>query len=133
MAGGVAQAEEPFKVSVSLSMDQAKQIDDIQKKYRKPFAAKRQELNKELRALRRAKLANDSAALARQEKVTAKLRDELRAIRAKENDELRAALTPEQRAAFEQVIERQQETYGGSDNERETFPIVFSKSRITRD
>ena len=129
MAGGAAQADEPFRVSVSLTMDQAKQINDIQKKYRKPFAAKRQELNKELRALRRAQLANDSAALARQEKITAKLRDELRAIRAKENAELRAVLTPEQRPAFDDVLERQKATYGGTDDERELFPVVFSKPR----
>ena len=129
MAGGAAQAEEPFRVFVSLTMDQTKQIKDIQKKYRKPFAAKRQELNKELRALRRAKIASDSAALARQEKITARLRDELRAIRAKENAELRAVLTPEQRPAFDEVVERQKATYGGTDDERETFPIVFAKPR----
>lgn len=104
LAGGVAQADPTLKSKLSLSMEQAKQVDEIQKKYRKVFAAKRTEYNNEMRALRRAKLANDSAGLARQEKITAKLYDELRTIRKKENDEIRAVLTPEQREKFEQVL-----------------------------
>lgn len=119
LAGGVAHADESLRTSLSLSMDQAKQVDDIQKKYRKPFAAKRQELNKEMRVLRRARIANDSAGVARQEKITAKLREELRAIRAKENDEIRAVLTPEQRVKFEQVLAQRKEMIGSSRDERE--------------
>jgi len=119
LAGGAAQADESLKSSLSLNMDQARQVDTIQAKYRKQFAAKRQELNKEMRALRRAKLANDSSAVARQEKITAKLRDELRAIRARENDEIRAVLTPEQRVAFEDVLKKRKEMVGSSRDERE--------------
>jgi len=104
LAGGVAQADPTLKAKLSLTMEQAKQVDDIQKKYRKPFAAKRQEYNKEMRALRRANIANDSAGVARQEKITAKLRAELVAMRKKENDEIRAVLTPAQREKFEQLF-----------------------------
>jgi len=104
LAGGVAQADPTLKAKLSLTMEQAKQVDDIQKKYRKPFAAKRQEYNKEMRALRRANIANDSAGVARQEKITAKLRAELVAMRKKENDEIRAVLTPAQREKFEQLL-----------------------------
>jgi Spy/CpxP family protein refolding chaperone len=119
LGSGVAQADPTLKSKLSLSMEQAKQVDDIQKKYRKPFAAKRQELNKEMRVLRRANIANDSAAVARQEKITAKLRDELRAIRQKENDEIRAMLTAEQRVKFEQVLAQRKEMIGSSRDERE--------------
>jgi len=104
LAGGVAHADPTLKSKLSLSMEQAKQVDDIQKKYRKPFAAKRQEFNKEMRVLRRAKIANDSAGVARQEKITTKLREELRVMRKQENDEIRAVLTPAQREKFEQLL-----------------------------
>ena len=119
LAGGVAQADAPLKTALSLSTDQAKQVGDIQKKYRKQFASKRQELNREMRALRRAKIANDSAAIARQEQKTARLRDELRAIRQKENDEIRTVLTPAQREKFEQVLAQRKEMIGSSRDERE--------------
>jgi hypothetical protein len=46
LGSGVGHADPTLKSKLSLSMDQAKQVDDIQKKYRKPFAAKRQEFNK---------------------------------------------------------------------------------------
>lgn len=104
LAGGMAQADPTLKAKLSLSTEQAKQVDDIQKKHRKLFAAKRTKYNTEMRALRRATLANDSAGVARQEKITAKLYDELRTIRKNENDEIRAVLTAEQLEKFEQVL-----------------------------
>lgn len=104
LAGGAAQADPTLKAKLSLSMEQAKQVDDIQKKHRKLFAAKRTEYNKQMRALRRANIASDSAGVTRQEKITADLREELRVLRKQENDEIRAVLTPEQREKFEQVL-----------------------------
>jgi len=104
LGSGVAHADPTLKAKLSLSMEQAKQVDDIQKKYRKPFAAKRTAYMKEMRALRRANIANDSAGVARQEKITAKLREDLRVMRKQENDEIRAVLTPAQREKFEQLL-----------------------------
>jgi len=104
LGSGVAHADPTLKARLSLSMEQAKQVDDIQKKYRKPFAAKRTAYMKEMRALRRANIANDSAGVARQEKITAKLREDLRVMRKQENDEIRAVLTPAQREKFEQLL-----------------------------
>lgn len=104
LAGGAAQADPTLKAKLSLSMEQAKQVDDIQKKHRKLFAAKRTEYNKQMRALRRANIASDSAGVTRQEKITADLREELRVLRKQENDGIRAVLTPEQREKFEQVL-----------------------------
>ena len=119
LSGGQANADASYKSSLGLSMDQAKQVDSIQAKYRQPFAAKRQELNKEMRVLRRAKIANDSAGLAKQEQITDKLRNELRAIRAKQNDEIRTVLTPEQRVKFEKVLQQEKDMVGSSRDERE--------------
>lgn len=117
--GGPAHADASLKSSLGLSMDQARQVDEIQKKYRRPFNAKRQELNKEMRALRRARIANDSGELARLERVTDKLREELRQIRLKENEEIRAVLNAEQREKFEKVLQQRKDAIGSSRDERE--------------
>ncbi len=114
LSGGAALADAPLKSSLGLSMDQAKQVDLIDMKYRKPFAAKRQEFNKEMRVLRRAKIANDSAGLAKQEQITDKLHNELREIRMKRDDEIRTVLTPEQRVKFEKVLQQEKEMVGSS-------------------
>lgn len=119
LSGGQAQADASYKSSLGLSMDQARQVESIQKKHRQPFAAKRQDLNKEMRALRRARIANDSAALAKQEQITDKLRNELRQIRLKQDDEIRAVLTPEQRVKFEKVLQQEKDAIGSSRDERE--------------
>jgi Spy/CpxP family protein refolding chaperone len=119
LSSGVAHADPTLKAKLSLSMEQAKQVDDIQKKYRKPFAAKRTEYMKEMRALRRANIANDSAGVARQEKITAKLREELRVMRKNENDEIRAVLTPEQREKFEQLLAERRGMHGNDSDDLE--------------
>lgn len=119
LAGGVAQADPTLKAKLSLSTEQAKQVDGIQKKYRKLFAAKRTQYNNEMRALRRARSANDSAGIARQEKITAKLYEELRAIRKKQNDEIRAVLTPEQREKFDQMLADNRGMHKNSDDDLE--------------
>ena len=107
---GPAAAETPLKTSLGLSMDQAKVVTDIQAKYRKPFAAKRTKLNTEMRAMRRAKTANDSALLAKQEAVTEQMADELYQIRQSENAEIRAVLNQPQLALFEQVLQARSES-----------------------
>jgi hypothetical protein len=66
-------ADAPLKSKLGLNTEQAKQVQEIQKKYRRKFSAKRQELHRERRKLRRARLENDSNAMAQQEKIIAKL------------------------------------------------------------
>lgn len=112
-------ADAPLKQSLGLSMDQAKIVYDIQKKYRRPFAAKRGELHREERKARRARKANDSATLAQQEVITAKLRQQLGQIRHKENDEIRRVLTPSQRDKFEGVLQQRQAMVGSSRDVKE--------------
>jgi hypothetical protein len=67
---GASRSDAPVKAVVE--HDQAKQVDDIQKKYRKPFAAKRQEFNRKC-ARRRAKTPTTAPA-SRARKITTKLR-----------------------------------------------------------
>ncbi len=61
-------ADQPLQSALNLDIEQARQVDAIQAKYRQPFAAKRQERNQELRKLRRARIANDSKQMAEQER-----------------------------------------------------------------
>ncbi|MEZ5585238.1 MAG: hypothetical protein R3F37_23035 [Candidatus Competibacteraceae bacterium] len=72
-------------------------IAHIPKEWRK-FSSKRQELNRELRKLRRARIASDGPAMAQQERITA-LERELQQIRYSESEKIRAVLTL-QRNAF---------------------------------
>ena len=112
---GAAVAEAPLKSSLGLSMDQAKQVTDIEAKYRKPFSAKRTALNTEMRAMRRAKIANDSALLAQQEAISEKMADELYEIRRARNAEISAVLNPQQLAAFEQILQKNLEIASARD------------------
>jgi Spy/CpxP family protein refolding chaperone len=107
---GTAMADQPLKSALGLSMDQAKQVSDIEAKYRKPFAAKRTALNTEMRAMRRAKIANDSGLLAEKEAISEKMADELYQIRVARNAEIMAVLNPQQVALFEQVLQERLES-----------------------
>ncbi len=112
-------ADQPLKSALDLSMDQARQVTEIQAVYRKQFAAKRQERNTELRKLRRARLANDSAQTAALEKVTESLLNDLRGIRAAEDAAIEKLLTPEQRRKFEAYRKLRKEMVGSSRDDRE--------------
>jgi Spy/CpxP family protein refolding chaperone len=111
---GVAWADASLKSALGLSIEQARQVDAIQAAHRPKFAAKRQEQNKELRALRRARIANDSHEIARLEKVTAELHEELKQIQLHEDGEIRKLLTPEQSRKFDGYRKLRQEMVGSS-------------------
>lgn len=113
---GTAAAEQTLKSALDLSMDQAKQVTDIEAKYRKPFAAKRTALNTEMRAMRRAKVANDSALLAEKEALTAQMADELYAIRQAQNAEIKTVLNPQQLVLFEQELVKLHESSSTRDD-----------------
>ena len=114
LLAGTASADAPLKSSLGLDTDQAREIAAIQKSYRRSFSAKRGELNRENRKLRRARIDNDSALIAEQEAVVAGLEAELRAIREAENAEIRKFLTPEQNLRFDEVIEKRRAMVGSS-------------------
>ena len=114
LMAGSAYADAPLKSSLDLDTEQARQVQEIQKSYRRTFGAKRQEMNRESRKLRRARNANDSALIAQQETIVAGLQEELRAIRSAENEEIRKLLTPEQNKKFDQVIEQRRAMVGSS-------------------
>ena len=115
---GVSYADAPLKSSLDLSTEQARQVDQIQKKYRQLFAAKRGEFNRESRKLRRARIANDSIEIAQQTRITEALEAELRQIKLSENDQIRQLLTPEQKIKFAAVIERRRDMVGSSRDAR---------------
>jgi len=107
-------ADQPLKSALSLDIEQARQVDAIQAKYRQPFAAKRQDRNQELRKLRRARIANDSKQIAEQEQITNRLHEELRQIRVSEDDEIRRVLRPAQLQKFEEYRKLRKEMVGSS-------------------
>lgn len=111
---GSAWSDAPLKSKLDLDTDQARQVQTIQKKYRKSFRSKRQVLHRENRKLRRARSDNDSQAIAALEPVVSQLQGELESIRQSENDEIRTVLTPEQNAKFDQVLQQRRVTVGSS-------------------
>lgn len=109
-----AYADAPLKSTLGLDIDQAAKVDVIQKEARDAVRPVRETLNREERALRRAKIANDAAAIARQETLIAPLREQLAAIFAKESEEIRALLTPEQQTRYEEYLKVREEMVGSS-------------------
>ena len=111
---GNGLADAPLKTALGLDVEQARQVDEIQSDYRRQYAAKRGEHNREARALRRARIANDSEQIAAQEEVVAKLKAELREIKASEDAAIRKVLTPEQNEKFDAYIEKRNAMVGSS-------------------
>lgn len=109
-----AFADAPLKSALGLDMDQAKVVGDIQAKYRKSKRSVRGDLNREARKLRRARLANDSAAVAKQEPIVADLEEQMRQQILGEDDEIRKVLTPEQLEKFEVYIQERNDMVGSS-------------------
>lgn len=114
LATNAVFADAPLKSTLGLDVDQAAKVDVIQKNARDAVRPVREALNREERALRRAKIANDAAGIARQESLIAPLREELAAIFAKEADAIRALLTPEQKVRFEEYLKVRDEMVGSS-------------------
>jgi len=111
---GTALADAKLKGTLGLSIEQARQVEEIQAQHRPKFAAKRQERNRELRVLRRARIANDSAQIAKQETMTAKLHEELKQIQMHEDAEIRRVLTPEQSRKFDGYLKLRKDMAGSS-------------------
>ncbi|MDX2269552.1 MAG: Spy/CpxP family protein refolding chaperone [Bryobacter sp.] len=112
-------ADQPLKSALGLTMDQARAVDEIQRQYQRPFAAKRQQYNTQMRALRRARIANDSAAVIREEKLARQLHQEMRGIQAQEDEAIRKLLTPEQDQKFAAYLKLRREMVGSSRDDKE--------------
>lgn len=112
-----AGADAPLKSALGLSMDQAHAVTAIERAHRPAYVAKRSQYTREARALRRANIQNDSAAVARQEPVVAALAAELKQLRDAQDDAIRALLDPQQQRAFEDYIIQRREMVGASRDE----------------
>ncbi len=112
-------ADQPLQSALNLDIEQARQVDAIQAKYRQPFAAKRQERNQELRKLRRARIANDSKQMAEQERIANRLHEELKQIRVNEDEEIRRVLRPAQLQKFEEYRKLRKEMIGSSRDDKD--------------
>lgn len=122
LMGQAALADAPLKTRLGLDMDQAKTVDKIQARYREAFRAKRGPYHREQRVLRRAKSANDAAAVAKQEAIVAGMKAELRDIILSTDDEIRAVLDPEQLKKFEDYIVERNAMVGSSRDVRVLDP-----------
>jgi Spy/CpxP family protein refolding chaperone len=119
---GDGLADAPLKTTLGLDIEQARQVDEIQSAHRRQYAAKRGEHNREARALRRARTANDSEQIAIQEEKVAQLKVELREIKASEDAAIQKLLTPEQSEKFAAYIEKRNAMVGSSRRMSE-FPL----------
>ncbi len=115
---GAAIADAPLQSRLELSMDQARKVNEIQAASRRSFASRRQDFNRESRAQRRARIANDSNEVTRLDGVIEALREELRQIQQNEDDSIRAVLDARQQLAFDDYIAERRQMQGSSRDER---------------
>lgn len=118
VSSGITLADAPLQSRLELSMDQARRVNEIQAASRRSFASKRQEFNRESRAQRRARIANDSNEVARLDGVIEALREELRQIQRNEDDNIRKLLDARQQLAFDDYIAERRQMQGSSRDER---------------
>ena len=109
-----AAADAPLKSVLGLDTDQAAVVSEIEAKYRSEMRGVRQDRNREARKLRRARTANDSELIAKQEAIVQELEASMRRIILGQDDEIRKVLTPEQLEKFEAHIEKRDAMVGSS-------------------
>ncbi len=114
-----ALADAPLKTALDLDIDQAAQVDTIQKNSRDAVRPVRGELKREERALRRAKTGNDAEAIAKQEKAIEPLHRKLAEIFESEAEEIRALLSPEQKIKYKKHLKERDEMVGSSRDVKE--------------
>ncbi len=115
---GYSHADAPLKTKLDLDVEQARQVAEVEKSYRRDFRAKRGDFNRESRKLRRARSANDSKAIAEQEAATAQLREEMIDIRRTTDEAIRRLLNADQNQKFDAYIEQRQAMVGSSRDSR---------------
>jgi hypothetical protein len=114
-----AYADAPLKSALALSIEQAAQVAKIEEQARSAIRPVRSELHREERALRRAKLANDSQAISRQEALIEPLRRKFAAIHESETRQIRALLTPEQNTKYDAYLRTRDQMAGSSRDVKE--------------
>ncbi len=112
---GYGHADAPITSKIDgLTAEQRKQIKDIQKEARDAMRKPRGDLHREQRALRRAKTANDSAAIAEQERKIPPLQAEMKRVHDEEEKKIRLVLAPEQIRQYEQWLAERDSMVGNS-------------------
>lgn len=119
LSSTTALADAPLKSALGLSMDQAKAATEIHTKRFPAFQKKRGEYTDQMRKLRRARFANDSAAVEREDAIARRLHGEMMALMHEQDDEVRKLLTPEQSEKFDAYLKQRREMVGGSRDDRE--------------
>jgi len=114
-----ALADAPLKEALGLSMDQAKAAGEIHNRRFPEYQKKRGEYNSQMRKLRRARIANDSAAVAREDAVARQLHGEMMALKHAEDAEVRKLLNPEQSKKFDAYLKQRSEMVGSSRDDKE--------------
>lgn len=115
----MALADAPLKSALGLSMDQAKAATEIHTKRFPAYQKKRGEYTDQMRKLRRARIANDSAAVDREDAVARRLHGEMMALMHEEDKEIRTLLTPEQSERFDAYLKQRREMVGASRDDKE--------------
>jgi hypothetical protein len=114
-----ALADAPLKSALGLSMDQAKAATEIHQKRFPEYQKKRSEYSRQMGKLRRARFANDSAGVEREDAIARRLHGEMMALMHAEDDEIRTLLTPEQSVKFDAYLKQRREMVGASRDDRE--------------
>ncbi|ANM29817.1 hypothetical protein ABI59_09845 [Acidobacteria bacterium Mor1] len=122
LSASVAQADAPLAKRLELDTAQAGTVAEIQAKHRAEMRKERGALNRESRALRRARAANDSELVAKQEAVVAELQSKMAQRILAEDAEIRAVLNPEQQKKFDAWIEERNKMVGSSRDARVLKP-----------
>jgi seryl-tRNA synthetase len=118
LAAGPAAADAALSTRLDLDVGQSRELATIESDYRREFAAVRQEHNRQARALRRAKLANDAAETARLEAEVEGLRSQLAALREAQDERIVALLRNDQKPRFDAYVAERRQMAGSSRDER---------------
>lgn len=114
LAACMMWGDAPLKTALDLSMDQARVVDEIEKKYQKPYVTKRHELNNHQRWMRAARIANDSKRVAEEEAIVRKSAEEFKQIQMDKDAEIRKVLNPEQNKKFDEYLKLRQTMHGSA-------------------
>ncbi|MBL8229065.1 MAG: hypothetical protein JNL98_11330 [Bryobacterales bacterium] len=112
-------ADAPLKSALGLSMDQAKQVQEIQAKFHQPYVVKRGEYTKQMRKVRQARVANDRPAMEAALPIARRLHGEMLGIQAQEDGEIRRLLTPEQSKKFDDYLKLRRDMVGANRDDKE--------------
>lgn len=114
-----ASADAPLASALGLTMDQAKAATEIHTRRFPAYQKKRGEYTQQMRKLRRARIANDSAGVEREDAIARRLHGEMMALMHEEDEEIRRLLTPEQSKKFDAHLKLRREMAGSSRDDKE--------------